>query len=102
MMTCMLKRLTKKMEEQNPQKKSHTNLAMLYEKITEYGGDINRAARMARISKSSMHRKMRGEQEFTLRDIGRLAYTLDLSGEEVFWIFLAGYLPACTQTRKYV
>ena len=88
-----LKRLTKEMENQNPAKKSHVNLKMLYDKLEEHDIDINTLARMTRISKSSLHRKMRGEQEFSLRDIGRLTYTLDLEPEEVFYIFLAGYLP---------
>ena len=64
-----------------------------YDKLEEHDIDINTLARMTRISKSSLHRKMRGEQEFSLRDIGRLTYTLDLEPEEVFHIFLAGYLP---------
>ena len=88
-----MKQMRKVYEDKNSGKKSYTDLKLLYEKIDEYGGEINRVARMACIDKTVLHRKMRGEVEFNMRDISKLSYTLNLNWMEVYRIFLKGYMP---------
>lgn len=79
-------------EQHHRNRNNQVNLELLHAKMIVYTGGMVQVAKLAHISKSSLHRKMRGETEFTLQEIGRLACVLDLSSEEVFQIFLAGYL----------
>lgn len=68
------------------------NLSLFYDKLRALDMGLNALARAAEISVASMYRKMKGETQFQLEEVKRMARVMQLTEEETYLIFIAGYL----------
>ena len=70
---------------------SRTNLTLLWKVIRQNNLSEYKLARMTGISRSTLFRKLRGIGEFTMEEIHRLSFVLQLKPEEGEEIFINGY-----------
>ena len=88
--------------EERARQQSYVNVALLEEKMLPYRFKYSRVAKAAGIDRTTFRRKLRGEVPFHAQEIARLQIVLRLTDEQVYEIFIAGYLKNFTQSREEI